>query len=118
MNLGGKQYVIGIFRDITDKKPAALESLKNKKLESVGVLAGGIAHDFNNILTAILGNIELAKIYIDPSSKAFPLLTETKKASIRATDLTQQLLTFSKGVGCPVYNDKNPSEFNSYILAI
>ncbi len=101
MNLGNNQYLIGIFRDITDKKQTANELLKIKKLESVGILAGGIAHDFNNILAAILGNIELAEIYTDHSSKSFPLLKEAKKASIRARDLTQQLLTFSKG-GDPV----------------
>jgi len=77
------------------------ELLKIKKLESVGVLAGGIAHDFNNILTAILGNINLAEMYIDPKDKAYSLLQEAEKASVRAKDLTQQLLTFSKG-GDPI----------------
>lgn len=86
-----------VFRDVTEKRKTAEELLKIKKLESVGVLAGGIAHDFNNILVAILGNIELAGMSIDSSSKAYPLLQEAKKASIRAKDLTQQLLTFSKG---------------------
>ena len=101
MRLKGKQYTIGIFRDITEKKRADKELLKIKKLESVGILAGGIAHDFNNILAAILGNIELAGLSIDSTNKAYPLLQEAKKASIRAKDLTQQLLTFSKG-GDPV----------------
>jgi PAS domain S-box-containing protein len=86
-----------VFRDVTEKRRTAAELLKIKKLESVGVLAGGIAHDFNNILAAILGNIELAGMSIDPHNEAYPLLQEAKKASIRAQDLTQQLLTFSKG---------------------
>ncbi len=90
-----------VYRDVTEKKRAAENLIKVKKLESVGVLAGGIAHDFNNILTAILGNIELAKIYTDSENQAYPILTEAKKASIRAKDLTQQLLTFAKG-GDPV----------------
>ncbi|MBU1638862.1 MAG: PAS domain S-box protein [Proteobacteria bacterium] len=90
-----------VFRDVTEKRRTAAELLKIKKLESVGVLAGGIAHDFNNILAAILGNIELAGMSIDPHNEAYPLLQEAKKASIRAKDLTQQLLTFSKG-GEPV----------------
>ena len=86
-----------VFRDETEKLRAEQDSFRTLKLESVGVLAGGIAHDFNNILAAILGNIELAQCYTDPSSKAYPLLSTAQKASIRAKDLTQQLLTFSKG---------------------
>lgn len=72
-----------------------------EKIESVGVLAGGIAHDFNNLLTAILGNISLAKIETDPQEEAFKVLSQAEKASLRAKDLTQQLLTFSKG-GAPI----------------
>ncbi len=93
--------VILVFRDVTEKRKTTEELLKVKKLESVGVLAGGIAHDFNNILAAILGNIELAGMSISPSNDAYKLLKEAKKASVRAKDLTQQLLTFSKG-GNPV----------------
>lgn len=93
--------VVLVFRDVTRERRTTEELLKAKKLESVGVLAGGIAHDFNNILAAILGNIELAEEYIDPNSEVSALLKEARKASIRAKDLTQQLLTFAKG-GDPV----------------
>ncbi|MEA3347709.1 MAG: PocR ligand-binding domain-containing protein [Pseudomonadota bacterium] len=93
--------VVLVFRDVTQEKKAEEELLRIKKLESVGILAGGIAHDFNNILTAILGNIGLADIYTEKDHKAHPLLKEAEKASLRAKDLTQQLLTFSKG-GDPV----------------
>lgn len=99
-----KGSIIGtvlVYRDVTEEKRTKEELAKVKKLESVGVLAGGIAHDFNNILAAILGNVELAALYIEPGSQAHTLLEESKKASIRAKGLTQQLLTFSKG-GNPV----------------
>ncbi|MEA3428504.1 MAG: PAS domain-containing protein, partial [Thermodesulfobacteriota bacterium] len=89
--------VVLVFRDVTQEKKREEELLKIKKLESVGGLAGGIAHDFNNILMAILGNINLADIYIGKDHKAHRLLQEAEKASVRAKDLTQQLLTFSKG---------------------
>lgn len=89
------------IRDITEKKKMEEEILKAQKLESLGVLAGGIAHDFNNLLTAIMGNISLAKMYADPATKAFDRLADAEKACERATGLTQQLLTFSKG-GSPV----------------
>ncbi len=99
-----KSEVIGavlVYRDVTEERKTKNELLKIEKLESVGVLAGGIAHDFNNILAAILGNIQMAAVYVGPESEALPLLQDAKKASIRAKDLTQQLLTFAKG-GEPV----------------
>lgn len=90
-----------VFRDVTEARRTAEELLKIKKLESVGVLAGGIAHDFNNILSAILGNIELAEISTDPTSKVYQFLQDAKVAAVRAKESTNQLLTFSKG-GEPV----------------
>jgi len=93
--------VVLVFRDMTDQLRTEKELLKIRKLESVGVLAGGIAHDFNNILAAILGNINLALFDADLKDKTKNLLAEAEKASLRAKDLTQQLLTFAKG-GEPV----------------
>ena len=63
MSDGSVVGVVLVFRDVTEKRSMEAELLKAQKLESVGILAGGIAHDFNNILTAILGNISLAKLY-------------------------------------------------------
>lgn len=93
--------VILVFRDITDQQKMEGEIQKIEKLESLGILAGGIAHDFNNILTGIVANISLAKMYISEDSKLFGILTGAEKASLEAKSLTQQLLTFSKG-GVPV----------------
>jgi PAS domain S-box-containing protein len=90
-----------VFRDVTDEERREAEQIKVKKLESIGILAGGIAHDFNNFLAAILGNISLARNLIPAGINVHGLLEEAEKASLRARDLTQQLLTFSKG-GEPV----------------
>jgi PAS domain S-box-containing protein len=98
----GKPFMVeGAIFDVTDRKRMEDDLIKSHKLESIGILAGGIAHDFNNILTAILGNISLAETYVEPESELAELLLDSEKASIRARDLTQQLLTFSKG-GEPV----------------
>jgi len=97
---GTKRSVASLL-DITERKQIEEERQKVAKLESVDTLAGGIAHDFNNLLTSIMGNIGLAMRHVEPKSKAEESLLETEKASIRARDLTQQLLTFSKG-GAPV----------------
>jgi len=99
-----KSNIIGVvlvFRDVTAQMKTEQELLKMKKLESVGVLAGGIAHDFNNILAAILGNINLALFDKELNDRTKDLLSAAEKASLRAKDLTQQLLTFSKG-GAPI----------------
>ncbi|MEA2062745.1 MAG: ATP-binding protein, partial [Gemmatimonadota bacterium] len=89
--------VVLVFRDITEKSRLERELRKSAKLESIGILAGGIAHDFNNILTAIMGNITLGKMLADKDEKVVGILTEAEKASLRAKDLTRQLLTFAKG---------------------
>ncbi len=90
----------GILRDITDSQLLEEELRRREKLESVGLLAGGIAHDFNNILTAILGNINLALVE-GPSAAILPRLQEAERATLAARGLTQQLLTFAQG-GAPV----------------
>lgn len=89
------------IRDITARKKMEEELLKGQKLESLGVLAGGIAHDFNNLLTGIIGYLDLAAKSVNPADKVRNWLDSAKKASYRAQNLTQQLLTFSRG-GEPV----------------
>jgi len=90
-------------RDLTAKKLAeaqrvALETQlrESQKMQAMGTMAGGIAHDFNNILSAILGNVDLAKQDIEADSPALPSLHEIDKAGRRARDLVRQILTFSR----------------------
>ncbi len=71
-----------------------------KNLENIGLLAGGIAHDFNNMLTAILGNISLAKLKLGDDHPSVAYLKNSEKSIDRATQLASQLLTFAKG-GAP-----------------
>jgi PAS domain S-box-containing protein len=97
----GRKMICAIMRDISERKRIKDELAKVQKLESLGVLAGGIAHDFNNILTAIIGNLSLAKMDSAPDGQVMARLNEMENASLQAKDLTQQLLTFSKG-GEPV----------------
>ena len=93
-------------RDLTGRKKAEerrseLEAQlrESHKMQAMGTLAGGIAHDFNNILSAILGNVELAKgdaLAQDPQSPILESLREIEKAGRRARDLVRQILTFSR----------------------
>jgi PAS domain S-box-containing protein len=94
--------VEGVFRDISEMKATEVERLKleqqllhAQKLESLGVLAGGIAHDFNNILTAIIGNADLALMRINKESPAVDNLHMIEKAAARAADLAKQMLAYS-----------------------
>ncbi len=90
-----------VFRDVSEQRRLEDELFRARKIESVGVLAGGIAHDFNNLLTGIMGNISLAKLFGEADARVVQRLTEAEHACQRATALTQQLLTFSRG-GAPV----------------
>jgi PAS domain S-box-containing protein len=90
-----------VFRDVTDERKMEEERLRLSKLESIATLAGGIAHDFNNLLTVILGNIGLAEHFTDPQGKALEKLKDAEKATGRAKELTNQLLTFARGAGGP-----------------
>ena len=98
---GQRMGYVSVLRDITDRKRMEEEIIKAQKLESLGSLARGIAHDFNNLLTTILGSISVAKAYSSPGDEIFNLLSDAENASKRASDLTKELLSFSKG-GTPV----------------
>jgi len=86
---------VAIRADITQRKEGEEAIRQSQKLESLGILAGGIAHDFNNLLTTILGNCNLASMSLPPGSPAGPHLEQIEKASIRAADLTRQMLAYA-----------------------
>jgi len=95
--------VSGTVEDITERKKAETEKeklkeqlIQSQKMESIGRLAGGVAHDFNNMLTAIIGNTELAMLKLDRKERIYSRLSIVKQAAESAADLTRQLLTFSR----------------------
>ncbi len=95
--------IVGTHTDITDMKLAeehqrTLEAQlrESQKMEAIGTLAGGVAHDFNNLLAAILGNLVLAREDVGADHPAQESLAEINRAAIRARQLVQQILTFSR----------------------
>ncbi len=111
---GESSHLVVVAQNISEKRQAEDHLLKLQKLESVGILAGGIAHDFNNILTAITGNVSLAKLKLnnmksEGAGALLNLLDEAEKASLEAKNLTQQLLTFAKG-GAPIIKTTSTTE--------
>ena len=91
-----------IAHDITDRKRAEARQRKleervqhAQKLESLGLLAGGIAHDFNNLLVSVLGNADLALSELPGGAPGRSCVEDIKKAAIRASELTGQMLAYS-----------------------
>lgn len=88
---------IVIYEDITARLQMEQQLLQTQKLEAIGTLAGGIAHDFNNLLMGIQGRASLMTTDLnapDPQKEHL----EAIEAYIRSdTDLTRQLLGFSRG---------------------
>ena len=98
--------LFGGFQDITARRDAEemrrqLESqlFQAQKMETLGTLAGGIAHDFNNLLTGILGYQDLAFDGLTEGHESRPYLEASRDASLRARELVDQILTFSRQSG-------------------
>ncbi|GEM_PF-1015522 len=95
-------YIV-VIRDITTKKRANEEMQKlqeqlfqAQKMETIGTLAGGIAHDFNNLLVGILGTASLMKMTVGQDSLLQEHIQTIEQASLRASELTKQLLGFAR----------------------
>jgi PAS domain S-box-containing protein len=100
---GAMASIEGFITDISKRKRAEEEMIalqqqlrQSQKMEAVGRLAGGIAHDFNNLLTVIRGYGELALMDLNPDSPLRQSIEVISRAANRATELTRQLLAFSR----------------------
>ncbi|HYN97329.1 MAG TPA: PAS domain S-box protein [Pilimelia sp.] len=116
--------VSAIARDITAAKEAAerqraIEERTNqaRRMESLGKLAGGVAHDFNNILAIIANYTDFAIEESADKPQVQADLTQARRAVERATNLTRQLLTFTRGdVIQPHDLDLNASIAEAYAM--
>jgi two-component system, cell cycle sensor histidine kinase and response regulator CckA len=87
---------LGIYADRSDRLKLEEQLQRAQKLEAIGRLAGGIAHDFNNVLTAIGGHAVLAASMVEQGTPLYEDLREIRRGAERATELTRQLLAFSR----------------------
>ncbi|MBN2040767.1 MAG: response regulator [Spirochaetes bacterium] len=118
----GEVTSLAVFsRDVTRLKQEAEEKRKleatlahTQRMEAIGTLAGGIAHDFNNLLQGILGYIELLLIDKKENDPDHSMLSEMKHSANRASELTKQLLTFSRKVD----NELSPLSLNKVIRQV
>ncbi|MBN1572758.1 MAG: PAS domain S-box protein [Deltaproteobacteria bacterium] len=86
----------GSIRDISDRKRIEEQLFRAQKMEALGTLAGGIAHDFNNILATILGYASFLKNKASKSDPFYEGLSTIESSALRASDLTSQLLAYSR----------------------
>ncbi len=111
-------FVVLNSRDITESRELEKQFQQSQKMEAVGLLAGGVAHDFNNLLGVIMGYSDLILDALPPDDPQCRQIQQIKKAGVRATSLTRQLLAFSrKQVFQPEMLDVNAlvTDFNNML---
>ncbi len=94
---GAVYRVVGVARDITDKKLLEEQFLHAQRLEAIGTLAGGVAHDLNNILAPVLMVSGLLKTRLT-DERDINALTMVEASAKRGAAIIRQLLTFSRGL--------------------
>jgi two-component system cell cycle sensor histidine kinase/response regulator CckA len=101
---------MALNRQTIDRKTQEL--LEMQRFESLGRLARGIAHEFGNLLVPITGNVRLAALHADPSSKSAKYMASIARAADRAADLCGQLRAYAGGAAFEISH----SDLNTIIL--
>lgn len=94
---GGRQAILVLARDVSERKALMRQLVQSQKMDSLGAMAGAVAHDFNNLLTTILGFAGLLKRSPNMDAEERENLALIEDAARRAADLTGRLLSFSRG---------------------
>jgi two-component system, cell cycle sensor histidine kinase and response regulator CckA len=92
----GRIASLVLARDVTEQRRMADQLRQAQKMEAIGQLAGGVSHDFNNILTVILASADTAMLHLPPDHPSHDDVVEIREAALRASELTRQLLAFSR----------------------
>lgn len=103
-NFGNIVNYVAVNRDVTQQLLIENQIKQAQKVQAIGMLAGGIAHDFNNILTSILGFAELCKVQCDSNSVIYSNIEEIIQASLRAGELVDQIIKFSRNKSKEISN--------------
>jgi len=92
----GDRRVLRVTRDISGRRKMEARLAEGQTLSTLGMLAGGVAHEFNNALAAIQGAVELLSMHAGGTPQARPYLDVIRRMADRATELTRQLLAYSR----------------------
>ena len=89
--------VLGVARDITERKDHEKQLRHASKMEAIGQLAGGVSHDFNNILAIVLGNLDILEDMFREDTTALSRINRAQKGANRGVEIAAKLLNFSGG---------------------
>jgi len=92
----GERAILGVARDMTERRALEDQLRQSQKMDAMGRLAAGVSHDFNNLLTTIRGHAELISRALSPGDALRDDLAEIERAAALATHVTRQLLAFSR----------------------
>lgn len=88
--------LVANFHDVTERRAIESQLRQSQKMDAIGRLAGGIAHDFNNILAVISNSASFLEADLGERDDLREDVVEIKEASLRASRLVRQLLTFAR----------------------
>jgi PAS domain S-box-containing protein len=88
--------VVGVGRDVTERRQVEDRLRQSEKLEAIGRLAGGVAHDFNNQLTGILNGAEYLRDALARDPGLRPVVSRIRDAALRSAGLIRRLLAFAR----------------------
>jgi two-component system cell cycle sensor histidine kinase/response regulator CckA len=94
--LENERFALISENDISQRLELEAQLRQAQKMEAVGHLAAGVAHDFRNILTVIQGHACLRLLNPELDPKTSDSLKQITDSVERASNLTQQLLAFSR----------------------
>jgi len=92
----GDRRVLRVTRDISGRRKMEARLAESQTLSTIGMLAGGVAHEFNNVLAGIQGAVELLSMHAGENPQSRPYLDVVRRMANRATELTRQLLAYSR----------------------
>ncbi len=94
--IDGQNIVLGIARDVSERKRLETSLHKAQKMEAIGTLAGGVAHDLNNVLAGLVSYPELMLMNMPEDSPYRQYILKIQKSGEKAAAIVQDLLTLGR----------------------